>query len=89
MDESRIKRLLIILAISIIAILLIKVALTKTYSQLNNASVAKKQAAEAAKASTQEQIPAASEIAETPAALSVGEVTTQNSPPASAVSETR
>ena len=87
MDERTIKRLLIILAISIIAIVVIKVMLTKTYTKLSDAAVAKKQAAEAAKSSTQE--PPATETIDIPAASSAGEVTTQDSPAASAVSEAR
>ena len=88
MEERVIKRLLIILAVSIIAILLIKVALTKTYSNLNDAVTAKKQAAEAAKISTQEPVPA-SEVIDTQPTSGVGETVKVEIPPASGVSEAR
>lgn len=88
MEERTLKRLLIILAISIIVILLIKVALTKTYSQLNDASVAKKQAA-AAKPTTQELVPLANEPNDPAAASSIGQDTSQESPANSGVNETR
>jgi hypothetical protein len=88
MEERVIKRLLIILAVSIIAILLIKVALTNTYSNLNDAAIAKKQAAEAAKVSTQEPAPA-SEVIDTQPTSGVGETVTVEIPAASGVSEAR
>jgi hypothetical protein len=90
MDERAIKRLLIMLVASIIAIWLIKVMLTKSYTNLNNAAAAKKQA-ESAKLSTPQQPPAASatEIIDTPAASSVGEVTAVEISASSSLSETR
>ena len=88
MEERVIKRLLVILAVSIIAIVVIKVMLTKTYSNLNDAVLAKKQAAEAAKASTQEQTPSA-EVIDTHAASGVGETMAAELPVSSVASDTR
>ena len=88
MEERVIKRLLIILAVSIIAIIVIKVMLTKTYSNLNDAVVAKKQAAEAAKAATQEQT-SATEVIDTHVASGVGETITAEMPASSVEGETR
>lgn len=70
MDERTIKRLLIMVAASIIAIMLLKMGLTKTYITLNKAA-AKKLAAAAKPSETQPTSPAASETVETPAALAV------------------
>ena len=90
MDERAIKRLLKILVASIIAIWLIKVMLTKTYTNLNNAAAAKKQV-EPARLSAPQPPPAApaAAIIDTPATSSVGEATMVELPASSSVSETR
>lgn len=86
MDERAIKRLLVIVAISIIAIVLFKTMMTKTIVNLNKAAAEKKQVA-----AQQAATPAsdAAMIIETPAASTVGEVTTLEPSPASGVSEVR
>ena len=88
MEERVIKRLLIILAVGIIAIIIFKVMLTKTYSNLNDAVIAKKQAAEAAKTSAQEQMPVA-EVMGTPIASGVGETLFSEMNAVSAASDAR
>jgi len=88
MEERLIKRLLIILAVSIIAIIVIKVMLTKTYAHLNEVALTKKQAVEAAKASTQEQT-LAPEVIDTHAISGVSETITAEVPISSGVGETR
>lgn len=90
MDERAIKRLLKILAASIIAVLLIKVMLTKTYTNLNNAATVKKQA-ESAKLSAPQQPPAppAAAITDAPATSSVGEATAVEVSASSSVGEAR
>ncbi|HEU0189562.1 MAG TPA: hypothetical protein VFQ97_06140 [Gallionella sp.] len=87
MDERTIKRLLIILAASIFAIVLIKVALIKTYTTLNKAADVKKQTAAVNSASTQRAAtpPAVLEKTETPAASGVRDTTISAS---SSVAET-
>lgn len=82
MDERTIKRLLIILASSIFAIVLIKVALIKTYTSLNKAAAVKKQTASVNSTSTQKATtpPAVLEKIETPAASGVGDTITAVSP---------
>jgi|ERR1022692_1289726 hypothetical protein len=90
MDERFIKRLLVILAVSIIAIVLIKVALTKTYTNLNNAAAIKKQAASAQPSDPQQTpTPPATAITDIPATSSAGETTTAELPASSSVSEVR
>lgn len=95
MDERAIKRLLIMVVVSIIAILVFKKILTKTAINVNKAVVEKKQAA-SAKPPTVQQAPSPSPapaIIESPAASSVTEATTMDtpasSPAASSVSEVR
>lgn len=91
MEERALKRLLIILAASIIAIVLIKIGLTKTYTALNKAAAEKKQAA-AARPSTPQQAPAppaSSELPETPTASTASVAATMDSPASSSVSEAR
>lgn len=91
-NERAIKRLLIIIIASIIAIFLFKVALTKTIAGLNKATVDKKQAA-AAKLPAPQQAPAtpadAGAIIEAPATSAVGAATTLDSPASSIENETR
>jgi hypothetical protein len=88
MEERLIKRLLIIFAVSIIAIIIIKVMLTHTYANLNDAALAKKQAVEAAKASTQEQMPSP-EVIDIHTASGVAEIITTEVTAASAASDAR
>jgi len=85
MDERTVKRLLIITVASIIAIVLIKVALTKTYTKLNNAATVKKQAESAQQQTAQPP----AEIIDAPATSSVEEAPTAELPAASSVSETQ
>lgn len=93
MDERTIKRLLIIFVASIIAVFLIKVGLTKTYTALNKVAAEKKRAA-AAKRSAPLQTPTpphatAAEIIEAPAEPGVNEANTLESPAASSMNEAR
>lgn len=90
MDERTIKRLLIILAASILAIVLIKFALIKTYTTLNKAVAEKRPTASVSSAATQQAAtpPAALEEIETPAASGIGEATTPASPVSSSAGET-
>ena len=91
MDERAIKRLLIILAASLIAIWIFKTMLSKTIVNLNKAAVEKKQATKLP--ATQEATPpffdATAIVPETPAASAVGAVTMMEPSAASSVSETR
>lgn len=90
MDERTIKRLLIILAASILAVVLIKVALIKTYTTLNKAAVEKKQTAAVNSSSPQQATisPAALEKIEMPATSGVVEATTVDSSASSSLGET-
>lgn len=90
MDERAIKRLLIILVASLIAIALLKMGLTRTYTTLSKAAVEKKQAAARPPAPVQAPAPSsAAEITEPPAASSVEEANTADLPASSGVSEAR
>lgn len=90
MDERAIKRLLIIFVASIIAIMLLKMVLTRTYATLSKVAVEKKQAAAKPPSPVQEPTPSAAlEIIEPPAASSVEEVNTAELPASSGVSEAR
>lgn len=90
MDERTIKRLLVILAASILAIVLIKVALIKTFTTLNKAAAVKKQTAAVNSTATQRATtpPAVLEKIETPVASGVGDTTTVASPASPSVAET-
>lgn len=91
MDERTIKRLLIIIAASIFAIVLIKVALIKTYATLNKAVTEKKQTP--AINLTAPQLaptpPAAIDKIGTSMTSGVGEATTEDSSTSSSVSKTQ
>lgn len=90
MDERTIKRLLIIVVASIIAIVLLKMGLTKTYTTLNKVVAEKKQTVPAKPSvPMQEPTPPAADavIIETPATSSVTEVTAVDSTAASSVSD--
>lgn len=90
MDERTIKRLLIILVVSIIAVVLLKMGLIRTYATLSKAAVEKKQAAAKPSAPVQAPtFPAAAEIIEPPAASSVDQANTADLPASSGVSEAR
>ena len=88
MDERAIKRLLVILAVSIIAIFLFKSMMTRTIGNLGRVAAEKKQAAATPPAVQQDALPAsnAATVVETPAGSSVGEVSAPESSVASAVS---
>lgn len=91
MEERTIKRLLILVAACIIAIMFFKMVLTRSYTALNKAAAEKKQAATVRPAEPQ---PAptpisAVEVIDTPAAASVSEAAAANLPAASGVSETQ
>jgi hypothetical protein len=75
MDERAIKRLLVIVAISIIAIMLFKTMMTRTIVTLNQAAVEKKRAAASPRVALPETIPAsdAASIINTPAVSAVVE----------------
>jgi hypothetical protein len=91
MDERALKRLLVIVAVSIIAIMLFKTMMSNTIINLNKAAADKKQAA-ATSSVTQKSAITDSEvpnIPELPAASAVGEVTTQEPAAASGVGEVR
>lgn len=81
MDERTVKRLLIILAASILAVVLIKVALIKTYTTLNKAAAEKKPTASVSSTAPQPAAtpPAVLEKIETPAASGVGTSTSVSS----------
>ncbi len=91
MDERAIKRLLIIFAASLIAIWVFKSMMSKTIINLNKAAAEKKQAVPQPPAGQEAATPPSDAVAivETPAASTVGEVTTLESPVASGVSETK
>jgi hypothetical protein len=88
MDERAIKRLLVILAVSIIAIFLFKAMMTNTFVNLNKAAAEKQQAAAIPPAAQQEEIPVsdAAVVIEAPAASSVGEAPIQEPSAQSGVS---
>lgn len=91
MNERDIKRLLIIVAASVIAIMLVKMVLTKTYTTLNQAVAEKRQPAIAKPAELQQiSTPvAAAEANEAPAASAATETATVDTHAASSVSEVR
>lgn len=87
MDERAIKRLLVIVALSILAIFIFRSMMLKTVTNLNHVAAAKKQAAVPAPA-LQEAIVPASEVASVIEAASAPEdAATLASPTASGVSE--
>jgi hypothetical protein len=90
MDERAIKRLLVIVVISIVAIMLFKTMMSNTIVNLNRVAAEKKQAAKPF-AAQEEAMPAsdAANIGETPAASTTGEAATPEVPAASRVNETR
>ncbi len=91
MDERAIKRLLTIVAVSIIAILIFKSLMLKSMVDLNKVVAEKKQAAATTSAQQQDATPVsdAANAVETAAASALGEVTTLESPAASGVGEGR
>lgn len=91
MDERAIKRLLIIVVASIIAIMLLKMVLTKTYTALNKATAEKKQTVAAKPADPQPEpiSPVTTGVIEAPLASAVGEIPSLNTYASSAVSEAR
>ena len=92
MDERTQKRLLIIVAASIAAIMLIKVVLTKTYTALNKAADEKKQAAIAKHPTPIQTSAAPTTTTKTdvpPASPSLEEAIPAGSSAASSVTETR
>lgn len=93
MDERAIKRLLVIIAASIIAIMLLKAMLTNTAIKLNKAVAEKKQAVSAKLPAEQQSptLPPAAATIETPAAVveTTKMDTPASSPAASSVNETR
>ncbi len=92
MDERAIKRLLIIVAASLIAIFIFKAMMSKTIVNLNRAAAEKKQGAVPSPAATQQAETPASEaenVPGTPAASAIGETTMMEPSVASSVSETR
>ena len=84
MDERALKRLLIIVAVSIIAIFLFKIMMSNTIVKLNKAVAEKKQAVAKQPSGHRETPPTSdtSTIIEMSAASSVGENTMQDSPSA-------
>jgi hypothetical protein len=84
MDERALKRLLIIVAVSIIAIFLFKIMMSNTIVKLNKAVAEKKQAVAKPPSGHRETPPTSdtSTTIEMSAASSVGENTTQDSPSA-------
>jgi hypothetical protein len=76
MDERAIKRLLVILAVSIIAIFLFKAMMIKSIGNLGKAAAEKKHAAAMPPVAQQEATPAsdAAIVVQTPVVSSVGEV---------------
>lgn len=90
MDERALKRLLIIVAVSIIAIFLFKAMMSSTVVNLNKLAAEKKQASmiSAQQQATTPAYDAAISI-ETPAASAVSDVTMSEQTAASGVSEVR
>lgn len=88
MDERAIKRLLVMVALSLIAIWIFKSMMSKTIVNLNRAAVEKKQAVVPA---PQQEISPASDVAiiETPAASAVEQSPAQDLSVTSAVGEVR
>jgi len=89
MDERALKRLLVIVAISIIAIMLFKAMMSNTIVNLNRAAAEKKLAAPPA---AQEEVTPVSDaviVVETPVASAVGEITPLEVPAVSGVNEAR
>jgi hypothetical protein len=89
MDERAIKRLLVIVAVSIIAIMLFKAMMSNTIVNLNRAAAEKKHASPSA---AQQEVTPVSDtaiIVETPAASAAGEAAPLDVPAASGVNETR
>lgn len=91
MDERTLKRLLIIVAASIILIWAFKSMMLKTAVSLNKVAAEKKQAAAATPAPQQDSTPISDvpNAIETPAASAPGEVTKLELPAASSVGEGR
>lgn len=89
MDERAIKRLLVIVALSIIAIFLFRSMLLKTVTRLNSAAAIKKQAAAPAPAPQQEETPVAEMTSVIAAASAPAEAATLEPAAASGVSEGR
>lgn len=88
MDERSIKRLLIILAVSIIAIFVFKAMMTNTIVNLNKAAAERRQAAIRPPVSQLEAVPVSDGaiVVETPAVSSTSGVMTAEPSAASAVS---
>ena len=88
MDERAIKRLLVILAISIIAIFLFKAMMTNSIANLSKAAADRQKTAAKPPVAQQEVSPVsdAAIVVEPPAVSSVGEVSTPQSPAASGAS---
>ena len=91
MDERTLKRLLIIVAASIMIIWAFKSMMLKTAVSLNKVAAEKKQAAAATPVPQQDATPEAdaTNVVETPAASARGEVATLELPAASGVGEGR
>lgn len=91
MDERTLKRLLIIVAASIMIIWAFKSMMLKTAVSLNKVAAEKKQAAAATPAPQQDSTPEADvmNVMETPAASAPGDVATLELPTASGVGEGR
>lgn len=91
MNDRAIKRLLAIFVVSIIAIMLFKLGLTKAYTSASKVAAENNQAATTKPAVSLEALasPASSEVIETPAASVVGEATEPDSLATSSVNEAR
>ncbi len=91
MDERTLKRLLIIVAASILIIWVFKSMMLKAAVSLNKVAAEKKQAAAATPTPQQDATPEAdvAHVIETPAASAPREVVTLESPAASGVGEGR
>jgi hypothetical protein len=89
MDERALKRLLVIVALSLIAILLFKAMMSNTIVNLNRAAAEKKLVAPPA---AQEEVTPVSDaviVVETPVASAVGEINPLEVPVVSGVNEAR
>jgi len=91
MEERAIKRLLIMVAVSIVIIFVFKSVMSKTVANLNLVAAEKKQAAAKPPAEQEAETPPydAAIVPETPAALPVAEAATLEQPSASGVNEVR
>ena len=89
MDERTIKRLLVIVGVSLIVIVLFKTMMTKTIINLNRVAAEKNQSATVTSGAGQAVVPGTTTTVDTPAASSVGESVALETSATSAVIDAR